>query len=292
MSNTGSVFVTGAGAGIGAATARALAADGFTVFAGVHHDRSGLEGVSGVRVVQLDVTDAVSVAAAVQEIATAVGSSGLQALVNNAGVIVQGPQELLSDAELRRQFEVNTFGPATVTRHCLPLLRAGRGRVVNISAPTARTPLPFLGPIGASKAALASLSDALRLELSPWRIPVVLVEPGGTATDIFTKAESAFQATVLPDASPALALYSRQLDALAAASARQRLAPADTVARLIVSAVTARRPRRRYTARNARLFRVLSHLPAGLRERAVLAALGLRNAMPAEAAAVRLGVPD
>jgi NAD(P)-dependent dehydrogenase (short-subunit alcohol dehydrogenase family) len=273
-----SVFVTGSAAGIGAATVRALAARGFTVFAGVHRERGELDGMHGVHVVPIDVTDPRSVSSAVEQIATAVGTGGLQAVVNNAGVIVQGPQELLAESELRRQFEINTFGPVTVTRHCLPLLRTGRGRVVNISAPTARIPLPFLGPIGASKAALASLSDALRLELAPWRIPVVVVEPGGTATAIFDKAETAFKAAVSQVDPRTLALYRGQLEALAATSGRQNLVPTDNVGQLIVTAVTARRPRRRYTARNARAFAVLTHLPVGLRERVILTFLGLRNA--------------
>jgi len=278
MGQTGNVVITGAAAGIGAATARMLAAEGFTVFAGVHRHPGELEGLRGVRVVPLDVTDPASVRAAVEAITDEVGTRGLQAVVNNAGVIVHGPQELLPDAELRRQFEINTFGPVTVTRHCLPLLRAGRGRVVNISAPTARIPLPFMGPIGASKAALASLSDALRLELTPWRIPVAVVEPGGTATEIFDKAGAAFAEAAAAGDPRVLARYSAQLEAVAAASSRQKLVPAETVARLITTAVTARRPRRRYVARNARAFGVLTHLPAGLRERAVLAAMGLRHA--------------
>lgn len=273
----GAVLVTGAAAGIGEATVRRLAGAGFTVFAGVHRDPGRLGGVPGVRSVTIDVTDPQSVAAAVGKIAAEVGGDGLRAVVNNAGVIVQGPQELVPDDELRRQFEVNTFGPVTVTRHCLPLLRAGRGRVVNLSAPTARVPVPFLGPIGASKAALVSLSDALRLELAPWGIPVVLVEPGATATAIFDKAGAAAEQAVAAAAPDLVALYRRQLDAVAAAGARQKLAPVDGVAALVTKAVTARHPKRRYTAANARAFGVLTRLPAGLRDRAVTAAVGLRT---------------
>ena len=276
MTSAGNVFLTGAAAGIGAATARALAERGFTVYAGVHRDKGDLDGVDGLRPVAVDVTDPARVRAAVEEIAAGVGDGGLQAVVNNAGVIVQGPQELLPDSELRRQLEVNTIGPVTATRHCLPLLRAGGGRVVNLSAPTARIAVPFMGPIGASKAALASLSDALRLELAPWHIPVVLVEPGGTATEIFAKAATAFDALRAEVDPAAFALYAGQLEAVAAASARQRLAPAETVARLVVRAVTAGRPRRRYTAPNARAFAVVAALPAGLRERIVLTVSGLR----------------
>jgi NAD(P)-dependent dehydrogenase (short-subunit alcohol dehydrogenase family) len=156
------------------------------------------------------------------------------------------------------------------------MLRTGKGRIINISAPTARVPVPFMAPIGGSKAALASFSESLRLELVVWDIPVVVIEPGGTDTAIFAKAESAMRAA-LGAADPAtVALYSDQLAAVAKAAARQKLGPADTVARAIVAAVEARRPRRRYAAGSgAALFGVLAHLPAGTRERLIKTVFGL-----------------
>jgi NAD(P)-dependent dehydrogenase (short-subunit alcohol dehydrogenase family) len=106
-----------------------------------------------------------------------------------------GPLELVPPDELRRQFEVNALGPAHVIQAFLPLLREGRGRIVNISAPTARVPIPF-SPVGASKAALESLSDSLRIELGAWGIPVAVIVPGGTATPIWQKADTAAQAAL------------------------------------------------------------------------------------------------
>jgi NAD(P)-dependent dehydrogenase (short-subunit alcohol dehydrogenase family) len=278
MSEQRNVFVTGAAAGIGAATVRLLTERGHTVYAGVHSHRGSLAGATGVRMVTIDVTDPDSVAAAAEQVSRSVGRQGLHAVVNSAGVIVQGPLELVPPAELQRQFEINTFGPAYVVQAFLPLLRAGRGRVVNLSAPTGRLPLPFLGALSGSKAALESMSDALRGELAAWNIPVVVVEPGGTATDIFSKADAAASAVMAETKPELVELYQKQLAAVAKASASMKPGPVDAVAKVVVSAVTDRTPKRRYLiGPGARTFGFLSHLPHGLRDRLVSGAMGLRK---------------
>jgi NAD(P)-dependent dehydrogenase (short-subunit alcohol dehydrogenase family) len=272
----GSVFITGAATGIGAATTRRLAEAGYQVFAGVHREAGPLASIPGVHLVAIDVTDPSGVEKAAKVVGEATGGAGLQSVINNAGVIVQGPLELVPPEELRRQFEVNTLGPAHVIQAFLPLLRTGKGRIINISAPTARVPMPFMAPIGGSKAALASFSDSLRVELGAWGIPVTVIEPGGTDTAIFQKAETATQAA-LGAADPAkVALYRDQLAAVAKAAARQKLGPADAVAKTIVAAVEAPKPKRRYAAGSGvAIFAVLAHLPASLRERLTKTVFGL-----------------
>jgi NAD(P)-dependent dehydrogenase (short-subunit alcohol dehydrogenase family) len=272
----GNVFITGAAVGIGAAATRRLAEAGYRVFAGVHREAGSLAGIPGVQPVAIDVTDPSGTGNTAKVVAEATGGSGLRAVINNAGVIVQGPLELVPPEELRRQFEVNTLGPAHVIQAFLPLLRTGKGRIINISAPTARVPVPFMAPIGGSKAALASFSDSLRLELAAWGIRVIVIEPGGTDTAIFQKAETAAQAA-LGAADPAkVALYSDQLAAVAKAVARQKLGPADVVAKTIVTAVEARKPKRRYaTGSGAAIFAVLAHVPASPRERLIKTVFGL-----------------
>jgi len=272
----GNVFITGAATGIGAATTRRLAEAGYRVFAGVHREAGSLASIPGVQPVAVDVTDPSSAGKAAKVVAEATDGSSLKAVINNAGVIVQGPLELVPPEELRRQFEVNTLGPAHVIQAFLPLLREGKGRIINISAPTARVPVPFMAPIGGSKAALASFSDSLRMELGAWAIPVTVIEPGGTDTAIFQKAEAAARAA-LGAADPAkVALYSDQLAAAAKAAARQKLGPVDAVAKTVVAAVEARKPRRRYTAGSGvAIFGVLAHVPAGLRERLIKTVFGL-----------------
>jgi NAD(P)-dependent dehydrogenase (short-subunit alcohol dehydrogenase family) len=275
--NATTVLITGASGGIGAAATRHLAQLGFTVYAGVRSPAPHLEAVDGVRTLRLDVTDTEEVRQAAARVTAEVGA--LHALVNNAGVIVQGPLELVPIRELRRQFEVNVFGPAQVTAAFLPLLRAGRGRLVNISAPTARAAVPFMGPISASKAALESLTDALRGELAAWRIPISVIQPSGTDTPIFATAEKAAAeslATMPPDL---LDLYAPALASVTAAAARMKLAPVDPVVEAIVRAVQSRKPKPRYTVgRDAKAAAVLAKLPIGLRTSLVMRALGIKAA--------------
>jgi NAD(P)-dependent dehydrogenase (short-subunit alcohol dehydrogenase family) len=191
-------------------------------------------------------------------------------------VIVQGPLELVPAGELRRQFEVNALGPAHVIQAFLPLLRTGKGRIINISAPTARVPVPFMAPICGCKAALASFSDSLRLELGAWGIPVTVIEPGGSETAIFRKAETAAQAALGATDPAKAALYSDQLAAVAKAAAKQKLGPADAVAKTIVAAVNAGKPKRRYAAGSGTaIFGVLAHVPASFRERLIKTVFGL-----------------
>lgn len=274
----GYVFITGAAAGIGHATVLQLRRRGYSVLAAVHEDRGSLDELGDVTVVPLDIADSASVAAAAAQVSREVGPAGLRAVVNNAGVIVQGPLELVPTDDLKRQFDVNVLGPAYLTQALLPLLRAGQGRVINISAPTARVPVPFMAPISASKAALASLSDALRGELAAWRIPVVVIEPGATDTSIFAKADAAAQVGFATADASRVGLYRSQLAAVAKAAAKQKPGPAEDIARVIVKALEARRPRRRYAAGpGSRVIGALSHLPAALRDRVVIRAFGLAS---------------
>jgi len=276
MADSRAVLITGSTGGIGAATVDLLRRRGFTVYAGA---RGPAEFGEGVHVVPLDVADPESVAAAAKRLAGEV--DGLRAVINNAGVIVQGPLELVPADERRRQLEVNTLGPASVVREFLPLVRAGAGRIVNVSAPTGRIAMPLLGALSASKAGLEAMSNALRLELAPWNIPVVVVEPGSTETAIFTKAGAAERAAHERLGADRLALYRGHLAAYEKASARFKPGPVEKVAEVIVRAVEAPRPKRRYTVGDARtLGAVLTKLPAGLRDRVLSSTLGLNGVKP------------
>jgi short-subunit dehydrogenase len=168
-----------------------------------------------------------------------------------------------------------------VTQAFLPLLRAGNGRVINIGAPTARQPMPFLAPLSASKAALAAMSVALRMELVAWGIPVVLVEPGSTATEIFDKAGAAAKAAMALADPRKVALYANHLAAVEKRMASQKPAPVDPVARTVRKALEDRKPKRLYVVPgDARLISLLTRLPVALRERLVLGTLGLSGVQP------------
>ena len=122
-----------------------------------------------------------------QEIARRDGG-GLDALINNAGIGVGGPLELLSDEEWRRQFDVNVFGQIAVTQALLPALRRARGRIVFISSIGGSVAMAFNGPYAASKHAIEAIGDALRVELHRSGVQVALIEPGSVATPIWDKA--------------------------------------------------------------------------------------------------------
>ncbi len=259
----GAVVITGASSGIGAACARHLDQLGFTVWAGVRRQADGdaLVRVASprLRVVMLDVTDPISVAEAGRTIAEETSGSGLAALVNNAGISVAGPLELLPLADVRMQFEVNVIGVLAVTQALLPSLRLARGRIINISSIAGLAATPFLGAYCGSKFALEAMSDALRLELAPWGMTVSLIEPGAIQSQIWQRATMSATRTLGEVAPESLALYAQPLDRMqkVIAGAAARAIPADVVARTVAHALTASRPRTRYLVGHDARFRAL-----------------------------------
>jgi NAD(P)-dependent dehydrogenase (short-subunit alcohol dehydrogenase family) len=246
------VVVTGASTGIGAACALHLDRLGFTVFAGVRNSQDGTslqrQGVSGLTPLLLDVTDDALIRKSQVIVAEKVGSGGLYGLVNNAGIAVVGPLEAVPIPDLRRQLEINVIGQVAVTQAFLPLIRQARGRIVNMGSIAGRGAMPLMGPYSASKFALESMTDALRLELQQWGIEVAIVEPGAIATPIWEKSGKG--ATDLEAAMP-LEMRSRYA-ALAAAvrkvvgEASARAIAPDAVAQAVEHALTASRPKTRY----------------------------------------------
>jgi NAD(P)-dependent dehydrogenase (short-subunit alcohol dehydrogenase family) len=242
------VLVTGASTGIGAATATHLDAAGFTVFAGVRRDEDGAalrrRASPRLRPLRLDVTSATEIAAAVDVVTAAVGDAGLAGLVNNAGIAVAAPLELVPLDDLRRQLEVNVVGLVAVTQAFLPLIRAARGRIVNIGSSSGILAAPLLGPYCASKFAVEALSDSLRRELRPWRIEVVLIEPGDIATPIWERSQAAGRALEARLPPTARELYGEAIDRahVFAEETARHASPADEVAATVAHALTASRP--------------------------------------------------
>lgn len=244
--------ITGASTGIGAACALGCAKHGMTVFAGVRHLEAGealrREGGKGIVPLQLDVTDAGSIRRAAGIVGEAVGQSGLSGLVNNAGIAIGSPLEVIPIEALRKQLEVNVIGQIAVTQAFLPLLRAARGRIVNMGSIAGRGTMPVMGPYSASKYALESLTDALRLELQGWGIQVSIIEPGAIATPIWEKSLHAGDEIAESAGAEAHALYGQLVERVKEAvnQAARRAIPPEPVVQAVLHALTAARPKTRY----------------------------------------------
>lgn len=243
-----SVLISGAGRGIGRASALRLARAGWTVYATVRQDADGEDLVAAaeggeVRPLRLDVTDDAGIAALGEAL-----PERLDAIVNNAGIVVSGPLETLSADELREQFDVNVVGAVALTNAVLPRLRAARGRIVFVSSLSGIVSTPMTGAYNASKFALEAIADAWRLELRPWGVKVILVEPAMTDTDLWRDAPQTLETGVAEMSAEHRDLYGEHLKGLRRTIPRiQKLAkPVDTVAAAIERALTATRPKARY----------------------------------------------
>jgi NAD(P)-dependent dehydrogenase (short-subunit alcohol dehydrogenase family) len=246
------VVVTGTSSGIGRATVLRLAAAGGHVFAGVRRISDAPAAPAGgpgeITPLPLEVTDPAQIGAAADAVAAHTGPAGLDGLVNNAGIGVFGPLEIVPIEQFRRQLEVNVTGQLAVTQALLPLLRRAQGRVVLIGSIGTRFTLPFAGPLSASKSAVATMAEALRQELAPWDVGVVLIEPATIHTEAVDKlARNAER--LLRDAGPrARALYGddfRRFVSIGVARERNG-SPPEVVARVVADALTVPRPRHRY----------------------------------------------
>jgi NADP-dependent 3-hydroxy acid dehydrogenase YdfG len=245
-SSTDPVLVTGCSSGIGAATAAALLAAGHVVYASARRPETmaALE-AAGAHTLALDVTSEDSMAAAVNRIVESHGRVG--ALVNNAGYGEYGTIEETDLAKVRTMFETNVFGLARLTQLVLPSMRAARGgRIVNISSMGGRITFPVGGYYHATKYAMEAISDALRNEVRPFGIRVVIVEPGLIRSQFGDTAMSSEAASVDP-ASPYAALLAASASATTGSYEHPMLAAEpEKVAAVVVKAVESRRPRSRY----------------------------------------------
>jgi len=284
MTGERSIVVTGASTAIAAACTLHLDKLGFRVFAGVRKsdDGDGLRRKASARLtpVIIDVTDCDLIAAAAERVGATVGKSGLAGLVNNAGIAIAGPLEFLPLKELRKQIEVNVIGQVAVTQSFLPLLRHGKGRIVNIGSSLRQLSTLFLGAYCASKFALEALTDALHMELQPWGIKVSIVDPGNTATPIWGKSKAVANKIIGNLPVQAHELYGSVLTAVQRAAEREaRTAiPPDGVARAGTHALTAARPNTRYfVGSDSKMQAAIARLlPDRLWDRLILGHMGLK----------------
>ncbi len=283
-------LITGASTGIGRATALRLAASGWTVLAGVRDPDAGerlvaeagtSSGSSGrLLPLALEVTDAAQVAAAAERVAQeseASSRGGLDALVNNAGIGIGGPLELVSAEDLRKQFDVNVFAQVAVTQAMLPALRRAGGRIVFVSSIGGRVAMAFTAPYAASKHAIEAFGDALRVELRTSGVQVALVEPGSVATPIWDKSRAEAERVVIPpELQDAYGRIPAAMDKVLEDTARRGVPP-EQVAATIERALTAPRMRARYVVgRDAKAMLLVRRLlPDLVFDRVARRALGV-----------------
>ncbi|MFI5695391.1 SDR family NAD(P)-dependent oxidoreductase [Kribbella sp. NPDC051586] len=259
------VLVTGTSTGIGRATALRLAAAGFHVFATVRRTADGralalAAGSGRLDAFTMDVLNPEHIRDVARAVAQHVGARGLDALVNNAGVGLFQPLELVDPGAFRRQLDINVTGPLVVSQAFLPQLRAARGRIVMIGSIGDRITMPFVGPVAAAKRAVFALTEGFRQELAPWGVKVVLIEPASIRTAAVDKLADDSERALSP-------LYDVMFRrAITKGIARERSgSPPEVVAAAVARAIRTPRPRPRYlVGKDSRRLALLAGLPPAL----------------------------
>jgi NAD(P)-dependent dehydrogenase (short-subunit alcohol dehydrogenase family) len=271
------VIVTGAAGGLGGPTVRLLAGRGWHVFA-ADLDAAGLAplgDVPRVTPVILDVTDNASVAAAVSTVAAA--TSGLNGIVNFAGILTVGSVLDITEEQLRRVLDVNVLGMYRVNRAFFGLLLQRRGRIVNMSSETGHlAAAPFNGPYAMSKHAVEAYSDALRREVALLGVKVVKIQPGPFDTGMLERLEDAFA-----QAAAASPYFGEVIDRVKGyvAGEQAKAGHPRVLAAVVHRALTARRPKAAYPVRQNRERAVLDRLPTPVADKILARVLhrGLRG---------------
>jgi NAD(P)-dependent dehydrogenase (short-subunit alcohol dehydrogenase family) len=225
-----------------------------------------------VHILLLDVADEASIDSAAALLAEQTGGE-LHGLVNNAGVYLGGPLELMRPDEIRKTLDVNVTGLLLLTRACLPLLRAAQGRIVNISSISGLIAMPGVSVYAASKHAVEAVTDALRVELQPFGIKVVAVEPGGVKTPIWDKGAKR-DAAAREDRGTAETreLYAPIVRLLEKLNAKPGGLPPEALADVVTEALESAKPKNRYlVGKDAKALKLLTRLPDGLRDKTIAA---------------------
>ena len=275
------VVITGASSGIGRATALHLDELGYSVFAGVRRKTDGealLKRASErLTPIRLDVTDTESITAAVAAVDRAT-SGRLHGLVNNAGLSINGPLELVPVEHVRKVMDVNVTGLMAVTRAFLPMIRAEKGRIVNISSGHGLLAIPDKSAYAASKFAVQAISDSLRVELRPFGVHVSCLAVGKVETAVLSKIVAEREALMNGAVAEVLELYRPLIEFFDREVKDLPGIPPIEVAKAVANALTIAKPRPHFLiGPGARKMKNLSRLPAGLRDWMLAKALYARR---------------
>jgi len=264
-------LVTGAGGGLGHATAERLVSNGWRVFAADISDemlRSSRHDPSLVPVL-MDVTDDESIQSAYDAVRSE--TDRLDGVVNFAGIMGVGSLTDIPEERLARILDVNVMGTYRVNKRFFPLVEAARGRIVNISSETGwQSAAPFNGPYAMSKHAIEAYSTALRRELALLGVKVITIQPGAFRTDMVAGIEKAF--TAAEAETPKFAPVLRKLKSLAGKEIESARDP-DILAQVVEEALTAKHPKPVYSVKPDKLRSALEHLPVRASDRLYLAVL-------------------
>ena len=286
-----SVLITGTSSGIGEACALELHERGFRVFAGVRREEDGqrLVSQSSDRLVpvRLDITNQEDIERATETIQLQNEGTGLYGLVNNAGYAFACPLEFIPIEKLRHQLEVNLIGQVALTQAMLPMLRASKGRIVNVNSLSGYVAGPYVGPYAASKHAFNAVSDSFRLELRNLGVKVIQIIPGDIKTPIWEKSKNTAQglrdeiADEIGERLPqdVRDCYANDVKAMTAATTRfaEKALPVTRVVNAVSHSLCSRRPKSRYVvgARAWGAVRLLRFLPDGWRDWIILNNVGM-----------------
>ncbi|MDJ0864865.1 MAG: SDR family oxidoreductase [Myxococcota bacterium] len=268
------VLITGCSSGIGHALAVEFARRGHRCFATARREEA-VEALrkEGFEAVSLDVTDAGSIRDAVACVLERAGR--IDVLVNNAGMSLFGPLAEIPLGDVRRMVDTNLLGPLAVVQAVFPTMAKQRsGRIVNVGSIVGVVPTPWVGAYAGAKAGLHVISEALRMEVSPWGIDVIVVQPGAVRSDVAEKAP-------VHARTPHYAPIADAIEQRSQASQTRGPMPAEDFARQVVDAVL--RPKPPLTVRaggGLGLLRALRLLPRSVREGRLAAALGVRELKP------------
>jgi NAD(P)-dependent dehydrogenase (short-subunit alcohol dehydrogenase family) len=247
------IFVTGVSSGIGFAIAERLLKSGYFVIGTVRSLKDAEQLIispfaKSFMPLEMDVANQASILHAAEKVEHHLHGNNLKALVNNAGISIDGPLMLQSLDEIKSIFDVNVFGLIAVTQEFLPLLGAtstqseGRpGRVINVGSVSGAITFPFTGAYSASKHAVEALSQAFRRELMPWGVEIVCVEPSFIRTSMFKKSSeriTSYEGTIYEDMWKRFRNFLSQTEAIAKSP--------DVVVDAVMHAIESIQPKTRY----------------------------------------------
>lgn len=277
-----SVIITGASSGIGRESALLLDQLGFRVFAGVRKEKDAIslqqQASDQLVPIFLDVSNPDSISTSFETILNDGHETTLIGLINNAGIAIASPLEFIPVDLLRKQLEINVIGQLAVTQAFLPLLRKSKGRVINMGSISGLNAFPLTGPYAISKFALEAMTDSLRVELRPWGVKVIIIEPGAIATPIWEKSlkrKREVEQYLPPWASSVYRTAIRRMEMNAIKSADSAPTP-KIVAQTVKHALTSPRPKTRYLVGVSPIkIKLLRILPDQVRDWLIAKALGI-----------------